>query len=64
MTFRKVSGEANAAPQQIVDDWKRKLPEMLTNYHPKDMFNADETGLFFQLLPDLTYTFKGDQCHG
>lgn len=64
VTFRTVSGEANAAPQQIVDDWKRKLPEMLKKYHPKDIFNADETGLFFQLLPDHTYTFKGDQCHG
>ncbi len=60
-----VSGEANSVPKNIVDDFlHNKLPKLLEEYEPKDIFNADETGLFFKLLPDRTYTFKGDTCHG
>ena len=63
--FCIVSGEANSVPKDIVDDWLcNKLPSLLEEYDPKDVFNADETGLFFKLLPDRTYTYKGDNCHG
>jgi len=30
----------------------------------KGHINADKTGLFFKLFPEMTYTFKGDNCHG
>ncbi len=64
VTFRVISGEATAAPKEAMDEWRQTLPQLLEPYHPRDVFNADETGLFFQLLPDATYTFKGDTCHG
>lgn len=28
---------------------------------PEDIFNADETELYFQCLPDKTLAFKSDQ---
>lgn len=31
---------------------------------PKNVFNADETGLFFKCLPDRILTFKNEKCHG
>ena len=34
------------------------------DYASQDVFNADETRLFWRLLPDKTFSFKGDQCHG
>ncbi|XP_033223555.1 tigger transposable element-derived protein 4-like [Belonocnema kinseyi] len=40
------------------------LPSLLEVYAIEDIFNADETGLFFKCLPDKTLTFKGDTCHG
>ncbi|XP_039755819.1 tigger transposable element-derived protein 4-like [Pararge aegeria] len=30
----------------------------------EDIFNADETGLFFKLTPDKTLKFKGEKCVG
>ena len=30
----------------------------------ENVFNADETGLFFKLLPDRTLSFEGEVCHG
>ena len=37
---------------------------MIENYHARDIFNTDETGLFFKCLPDKTLTFKDEKCHG
>ena len=31
---------------------------------PNDIFNADESGLFFKLLPEKSLVLKGDSCHG
>ena len=36
----------------------------MERYSPEDIYNVDETGLFYKLLPDRTYTFKGENCHG
>ena len=33
-------------------------------YEPRDIYNADETGLFFNVFPDRTLAYKGESCHG
>ena len=33
-------------------------------YEPHDVHNVDETGLFFNVLPDRTLACKGESCHG
>jgi hypothetical protein len=35
-----------------------------SGYEPRDVYSADETGLFFNLLPDRTFAYKGETCHG
>lgn len=30
----------------------------------KDIFNFDESGIFFNLLPDRTLGIRGEKCHG
>jgi hypothetical protein len=37
---------------------------LLRGYEPQDVYNADETGLFFNMLPDRTLAYKGESCHG
>ena len=34
------------------------------DYAPRDIFNADETGVFFRSLPDKTHALKGEKCTG
>lgn len=29
-----------------------------------DIYNADETGLFYEMLPSNTLEMKGQRCHG
>jgi hypothetical protein len=45
-------------------DWKsEELPKIINEYQSKDIFNNDETGLFYNLLSSKTLTYKGDSCH-
>jgi hypothetical protein len=43
--------------------WFQRLPELLEGYEAQDIYNADETGLFFNFLPDQTLALKGETCH-
>jgi hypothetical protein len=50
-----MSGESKSVNEEAVQAWKiGELPSLLNEYHSKDVFNADECGLFFNLLPDKT----------
>jgi hypothetical protein len=40
------------------------IPNFLRDYYSKDVFNINETGLFYKLLPNRTLQFKGERCHG
>lgn len=46
------------------DEWNDKLAMQTEGYDPEDIFNVDETGLFYKCLPDKTFSFKSDKCHG
>ena len=47
----------------MVAPWNETaLPKLLSKYDLKDIFNADEFGLFYQCLPNKTYHFKGQKC--
>ena len=53
-------GEANSVPEELCSDWTNvKLPELLGDYCPDDIFNCDEFGLFYRLSPNKTYVVKG-----
>ncbi|GFS15232.1 ADP-dependent glucokinase [Elysia marginata] len=48
-------------------DQMRKLYSLLGStpeYKTFDVYNADETGLFWRLLRNKTTDFKGQECHG
>lgn len=64
ITFRTISGESASVSVAVVDDFKTKLPALINNYNPRDVYNADETGLFFRALPDKTLALKGEKCAG
>ena len=43
--------------------WKQThLPTILSRYNLQDIFNTDEFGLFFQVLPNRTLELKGEKC--
>lgn len=64
LVFRKVCGESASVDNDVCVQWKDTLAEVTGGYKPEDIYNADETALFFKCLPDKTLSFKGDKCHG
>ncbi|XP_069105883.1 tigger transposable element-derived protein 7-like [Argopecten irradians] len=62
--FFKISGESADVDDDVVNTYKKRLPEIVCGYEPKDVFNCDETGLFFRILPDKTFAKKGKSCKG
>ena len=40
------------------------LSNLISRYEPHDIFNVEDSRLFFKLVPDKPYVFKGEKCHG
>ncbi|UYV60500.1 hypothetical protein LAZ67_1001331 [Cordylochernes scorpioides] len=59
-----VSGEINKVSEETVIDWLTRFEEIKNEYKDEDIFNIDETGVFYNLLPDRSLDFKGTKCHG
>ncbi|CAF1281361.1 unnamed protein product [Adineta ricciae] len=62
--FRVISGEGASISPITVDDWKARLPKILEGYHPANIYNCDETGLFFKLKPDRSLVLDTNDCKG
>ncbi|XP_065357188.1 tigger transposable element-derived protein 4-like [Calliphora vicina] len=64
ISFRTISGEAASVNQNDVINFTEKVPSLIEGYDSRDIYNADETGLFFRALPDKTFALKGETCAG
>jgi len=58
ISHKAICGESAAVDTVLADDWmKNVLPGLIEGYEPRNVFNADETGLFFKCLPGLLLWF-------
>jgi hypothetical protein len=64
LVFKKLAGESAKVSVESTDAWLESLPSLLEGYEPCDVYNADETGLFFNVLPERTLAYKGESCLG
>ena len=59
---RRITGESLDCP-----DYTQFMEEVLTHllmqYEPQDVYNADETSLYYKCLPDRTYAFEHERVH-
>ena len=57
-------GESNEETAESLEWEEHTLPHLLTEYEPKDIFNADETALFYKAIPATTYAFQDEAVRG
>ena len=57
-------GESASVNQEIVKQWTSRVPEILRDYDPENIYNMDETAIFYRALPDKTLKQRGDECKG
>ena len=48
----------------VVEDWGRRLESVRKGYQLRDIFNVDETGLFYRALPTKSMSVKGEEAKG
>ncbi|KAI6661981.1 Tigger transposable element derived 6-like protein [Oopsacas minuta] len=62
---RQISGESQSADHAGADNWiSTQLKLIREEFEDKDIFNADETGLFWKMTPDRTLSLRGDLGKG
>ncbi|KAM3915651.1 tigger transposable element-derived protein 4-like [Leptodactylus fuscus] len=65
LSYCVAAGESGAVDVATVETWTtEQLPQILEKYDLKDVFNTDETGVFFNLMPNRTIAVKWEKCHG
>lgn len=64
IVYGKMNGESGGVDSNTVDEWKKKVPEICAGYELRDIYNMDETGLFYKALVDSTLHLKGEDCSG
>ncbi|XP_045467026.1 tigger transposable element-derived protein 6-like [Harmonia axyridis] len=64
ISFKAISGESADVNVENVNEFLQNLPSLLLGYKPEDIFNADESGLYFRALPDKTMALKKEKCVG
>ncbi|GFV48895.1 tigger transposable element-derived protein 4 [Trichonephila clavipes] len=63
IVFKKC-GESLSVDINVCFKWQNSLSDLIKEYEPRNIFNTEETGLFFKGLPEKTFTFKKEKCHG
>lgn len=57
-------GESRSVPEKSVQEFKECLPSLLNGYADADIFNADETALYYRQLPERTMNAKNSSSSG
>ena len=64
-TFKEVSGKSEKVTKEMTAPLEETaLSTILARYQLKDIFNADEFGLFYEALTSKSSYFRGKHCSG
>lgn len=64
IVYKSVSGEGASVDAEKAEQWLEGKLEEVRRYEENEVYNADETGLFYQMRPFRTHALKGDKCVG
>jgi hypothetical protein len=65
IVFRRTYGEQKDADVLAAEMWKKEeWPKLFSSYSPENVYNADETALYFRALSEHTYLFQKESTKG
>lgn len=64
ISHRSLSGEGASIDLSVVENWTSELQNKCLNYQPNDIYNIDETGLFYKQTPNKSYVRAGEESKG
>ena len=59
-----ITGESESACLDQVENGRKLLQEIIATFNLENVYNADETGLFFRLGPNRTLATRNDKAKG
>ncbi len=62
--YESKSGESESVSEILVNEWKTKLIEKYSNYELTNVWNIDETGLFWRLIQNNAYSMPEESKKG
>ena len=60
----KEHGESASVNPETCKDWLSRLNGICRDYKDENIFNTDETGLFYQMEPSGTMRYRHEKCAG
>jgi len=60
----KWCGEGADVDEEVVDDYRSRIPSIISGKNETEVFSCDETGLFHRAMPDKTLAENGDAVRG
>lgn len=57
-------GESAEVSNEVVQQWHQDLPNIIKNYELHDIFNCDETSIFFRVVPTKSYVSNSEGQSG
>jgi hypothetical protein len=65
IVYAKVSGQALSVDSKTASEWVKSVwVECQQGYSEKDIYIADETGAFYNMMPNSAFKLKGEKCVG
>ncbi|XP_022160173.1 tigger transposable element-derived protein 6-like [Myzus persicae] len=65
IVYKRTYGEQKDADFSAAENWlKTEWPKIISEYTPDNVYNADETGLFYRALPEHSYLLKNENAKG
>ena len=59
-----LSGEAAGVEKVVIENWEEDFPRIIGSYKPDDIYNLDETGLYFRATTTKSLVLPKDTAHG
>ena len=61
---RAPSGDAGGVKKVVLENWEENFPRIIGSYKPEDIYNLDETGLYFRATTTKSLVLPKDTAHG
>ena len=59
-----IAGEDGDVKDETIESWNDRVREITRKWKPENLWNMDETGSFWQGLPETSLNEKGRRCSG
>ena len=59
-----IAGEEGDVSEEVLESWNERLRELTRGYAPRDVWNLDEIGCFWKIMPEKSLSQKRKRCRG